>query len=269
MDSCKLQYARMLCLGAVVGMAACSADEELGPDGDCIGCQDADEFRAGPIDEGPLFDYVSAPDAAYSFAPAGQIPGEGFTAYLLQMTSQQWRTPDEVTPNLWNHWVTVVVPDQLLTTQAHLIITGGSMSADPPDGDDLALFGPIALGTGAPVVILSEVPGQPLAFPDRPETLREDELVAYSWKKAMETGDPTWAAYLPMTKAAVRAMDTAEAFLAATLGAAPTGFIVTGFSKRGATAWLTAAVDPRVTADVPGVFNVLNLAQQVDNQFEN
>ncbi len=269
MNLLRLPYPRMLLLSSVAMATACSAEDELGLDVDCLECGDAVELRSAPIVEGPLFDYVNAPDASYGFSTVAQIPGEGFTAHLIQMTSQEWRTADEVTPNLWTHWVTIVVPDQILTSQAHLIITGGSMSAVPPDGDDLALFGPIALATATPVVILSEVPGQPLTVPDRPDTIREDELVSYSWKRAMETGDPTWAAYLPMTKAAVRAMDTADAFLGTLLGAAPTGFVVTGFSKRGATAWLTAAVDSRVSAVVPGVFNVLHLAQQVDDQFEN
>lgn len=42
----------------------------------------------------------------------------------------------------------------------------------------------------------------------RPGMLRSPGAVCltlvHTWKKAMETGDPTWAAYPPMTKAAVR-----------------------------------------------------------------
>ncbi|MDH3714003.1 MAG: PhoPQ-activated pathogenicity-related family protein [Gammaproteobacteria bacterium] len=44
-----------------------------------------------------------------------------------------------------------------------------------------------------------------------------------------------------------------------------THFVVTGFSKRGATAWLTAAVDDRVVAVAPGVFDVLNWAPSLEN----
>lgn len=233
----------------------------------CLDCDDS--LRSETVDNSALAQFVSNVDPEFAYSVIGSTPGDGYTVYLLNMTSQRWRTEEEISPNLWNHWLTIVVPDVVLTDKAHLIITGGSMSGSPPDGDDLALFGPIALATGTPVAVLSQVPGQPLTAPDRPEPMREDDLVAYTWKKAMETGDPTWAAYLPMTKAAVRGMDATEAFLGDVLGTSPTGFVVTGFSKRGATAWLTAAVDSRVEAVVPGVFNVLNMSQHIEDQFEN
>ncbi len=255
-----------LLLGSTVALGCSESDA---PSSDCVDCSGDEVERNAELIAGPLVDYVNTPDPAYDYELVATVPAEGYTVHFLNMTSQQWRTEEEISPNLWNHWVTVVVPDTVLTDKAHLIITGGSMSDELPDSDDLELFGPIALATGTPLVVLSEVPGQPLTAPDRPDSMREDVLVAYSWKKAMETGDPTWAAYLPMTKAAVRAMDTTEDFLGTTLGAAPSGFIVTGFSKRGATAWLTAAVDPRVEAVVPGVFNVLNLDQHVEDQYEN
>lgn len=252
-------------VAALLSLAGCDrAPADIGR------CDDCDSsLRSETVDNSALAQFVNTVDPEFDFTVVGSTPGDGYTVYLLNMTSQRWRTEEEVTPNLWNHWLTIVVPDVLLTDKAHLIITGGSMSATPPDGDDLALFGPIALATGTPVAVLSQVPGQPLTAPDRPEPMREDDLVAYTWKKAMETGDPTWAAYLPMTKAAVRGMDATESFLGDALGTSPSGFIVTGFSKRGATAWLTAAVDPRVEAVVPGVFNVLNLSQHVEDQFEN
>jgi PhoPQ-activated pathogenicity-related protein len=52
-------------------------------------------------------------------------------------------------------------------------------------------------------------------------------------------------------------MDTVQALLPQI-----TRFVVTGFSKRGAAAWLTAAVDARVKAVAPGVFDVLNFSPQ-------
>ena len=222
-----------------------------------------------------LTQYLYTPDAAYQYEEKGQIQGEGYTVYFLSMNSLRWRDESQVTPNVWQHWVSVILPDTLLTNKAHLIITGGSTSTDdnnsatPPQAQDLELFTPIAMNTGSVAVVVSQVPSQPLQFTDRPEPLKEDALVAYSWRKFIETGDPTWAAYLPMTKAAVRAMDSAQDFLKQTLGLAPDQFIVTGFSKRGATAWLTAAMDSRVMAVVPGVFNVLGFAQHVENQYRN
>lgn len=43
----------------------------------------------------------------------------------------------------------------------------------------------------------------------------EDDLVAFTWAKYLNTTDtPEWIIFLPMAKAAVRAMDTVEAFMA-------------------------------------------------------
>jgi len=42
---------------------------------------------------------------------------------------------------------------------------------------------------------------------------------------------------------------------------------VTGLSKRGAITWLTAVVDPRVRAIAPGVFDILNMDEQVEHHF--
>lgn len=216
--------------------------------------------------ESALEEYVYDPDPAYSFAPVAQWQGPGFTAHFLHMTSQRWRKPQDVTPNLWTHRLTVIVPDIRLTTTAHLIISGGSTTGNPPDPTDLQAVAPIALATGAVVAAIEQVPSQPLVFAGQPGGVREDDLVSYSWAKMMETGDPTWAAYLPMTKASVRAMDATQEYLGP-LGLEVTDFIVTGFSKRGAAAWLTAAVDPRVRAVVPGVFNVLHIADQAERLY--
>ncbi|MCO5965368.1 PhoPQ-activated protein PqaA family protein, partial [Sinorhizobium meliloti] len=32
------------------------------------------------------------------------IPGDGYTAHVLDMTSQQWRSAREVDKPLWRHW---------------------------------------------------------------------------------------------------------------------------------------------------------------------
>jgi PhoPQ-activated pathogenicity-related protein len=77
----------------------------------------------------------------------------------------------------------------------------------------------------------------------------------------MDTGDPTWLPRLPMVKSAVRAMDAVTEVLAGEAGGKVPikKFVVTGGSKRGWTAWLTAAVDPRVAAVVPIVIDVVNV----------
>ena len=65
---------------------------------------------------------------------------------------------------------------------------------------------------------------------------------------------------LPMTKAAVRALDTVTDFMATQKGGdvKVNRFVVTGASKRGWTTWSTAAVDQRVWAIIPIVIDMLN-----------
>ena len=64
-----------------------------------------------------------------------------------------------------------------------------------------------------------------------------------------------------MTKAAVRAMDAVTSFSATPDGggAKLTSFVVSGASKRGWTAWTTAAADRRVAAVIPIVIDTLNV----------
>jgi PhoPQ-activated pathogenicity-related protein len=89
----------------------------------------------------------------------------------------------------------------------------------------------------------------------------EDEIIAYTWDKYLRTGDARWPARLPMTKAAVRAMDTVTAFCGSTQGGAAkvNSFVVSGASKRGWTTWTTAVVDQRVVAIIPMVIDILNV----------
>jgi len=215
-----------------------------------------------------LRDFVQSDDPAYTYALDSEVLGIGYTSYFLQMDSQQWRTDDEISPSVWSHWLTILVPDIVTNTKAHLVIVGGDVSEDLPSMGELPIFVQVAIATGSPVAVLGQIPAQPSTAPDRPEPMREDDLVAYSWRKAMDTQDPTWAAYFPMTKAAVRAIDTTQEFLGDRIAQTPDGFIVTGFSKRGATAWLTAAADDRVEAVVPGVFTALELGVLAERQFQ-
>ncbi|MEW8498623.1 MAG: PhoPQ-activated protein PqaA family protein, partial [Candidatus Thiodiazotropha taylori] len=215
----------------------------------------------------PLKDYVYQDDPAYAYRLIEEHPGEAYDVYSLQLISQNWRSEEEVTPTLWQHWLTVIVPHQLSSTTANLTILGGGATDSPPSVESFDQLLPLATATGTIQVIISQVLGRPLKFKEQDQPLEEDALVAYSWRKSMQTGDPSWSAFLPMTKASVRAMDATQAFVADSLGLAVDDFIVNGFSKYGAIAWLTAAIDPRVVAVAPGVFNVLRLADQFERHY--
>ena len=89
----------------------------------------------------------------------------------------------------------------------------------------------------------------------------EDEIIAYSWEKYLTTGDPKWPLNIPMTKSAVTAMDAIQDYCAEIplFPVTINDFFVSGGSKRGWTTFLTAAVDDRVMAIAPIVFDALNL----------
>jgi len=216
----------------------------------------------------PLDDYVAKADDSYTYSVVKTDVGPGYTAYILDMTSQSWRSKDEVDRPLWKHWLTIVRPANATADKALLWINGGSNNRSAPDSADKMLVG-IALGAGAVVADLKMVPNQPLMFPDGGRPRTEDGIIAYSFSKCLATGDNSWPLLLPMVKSAVRAMDTVQSHLKSLDSGALDikQFVVSGGSKRGWTTWLTAAVDKRVVAIAPAVIDVLNMDEQMKHHF--
>jgi len=212
--------------------------------------------------------YIAAPDPNFSYKLVNTINDEGVTAYILDMTSQSWRSKDEVDRPLWQHWVAIIKPDKVKTSTGLLVISGGKNGSNPPDKLDKT-FAQIALGTQSVVTVLMMIPNQPLKFSNEPldaykeEGRVEDDMIAYTWDRYMKTGDELWPARLPMVKSTVRAMDTVTLFLGSEEGGKTNvdSFVVAGGSKRGWTTWMTAAVDPRVKAIVPIVIDMLNVEE--------
>lgn len=227
-----------------------------------------------PAAETALDRYVQAPDAAFRFSVVATRPGEGHTTYLLEMVSQRWLTAAEVDRPEWRHWLTIIKPDGVAHSTGFLLVAGGDTRRKPPERTDAGLLD-IALTTKSVVAELRMVPNQPLVFAnDGGRERTEDEIVAYTWDKYLRTGDERWPARLPMTKAVVRAMDAVTAFCASVPAGSGAGtaatvdrFVVAGASKRGWTAWTTAAVDRRVVALVPIVIDVLNVEPSFDHHF--
>lgn len=216
--------------------------------------------RATTTGQTALDRYVAAPDTNYSFHLVDRVPGQGQTTYVVEMTSQAWLTTNEVDRPVWKHWVNIVKPDVLATSNSLLMISGGKNGGNPPKGADPKTV-QIALASKSIVTELKMIPNQPLVFAGETEGRVEDSLIAYTWDKFLRTGDAKWPARLPMTKAAVRAMDTVTSFCASPEGGNTTvsGFVVAGGSKRGWTTWTTAAVDKRVIGIVPLVIDLLNI----------
>ena len=212
--------------------------------------------------------YVAAPDATFRYDLVHTLPGDGFTTSVLRLTSQTWLTEKEVDHPVWQHWLTVIRPGKVTSPKALLFIGGGGRDRAAPKSADKNLAG-IALATGTVVAELGGVPNQPLKFVGEAEGRVEDALIAYAWDKYLRTGDERWPARLPMTKSAVRAMDAVTAFCASADGGGVTvdSFVVAGASKRGWTAWTTAAVDRRVAAVIPIVIDTLNVRKSAAHHY--
>jgi PhoPQ-activated pathogenicity-related protein len=201
-----------------------------------------------------LKSYVSKPDAAYKWSIAEKNDTGTGTVYTLNMTSQTWQG---IT---WTHRIQVyhpagVPPGDVLP----LLNTGGG-----PNVPNMALGMEMAKRVKLPVAILYDIPNQPLL-----DGKKEDALIAETFVRYLDTGDPSWPLLFPMVKSVVRAMDALQAFSQQEWKRPLPQFIVTGASKRGWTSWLTAATgDKRVKAIAPMVIDVLNMPAQMKHQID-
>jgi PhoPQ-activated pathogenicity-related protein len=213
--------------------------------------------------------YVAAPDPNYGFKLVNSVTGDGYTSFIIEMTSQSWLTTNEVDRTLWKHWITITRPDQTVSSTALLLISGGSIDREAPTKPDGMML-KAALATKSVVAELRMVPNEPLVFGGDGRKRTEDGIIAYCWDKYLRTGDERWPTRLPMTKSAVRAMDTVTAFCASHDGGGVKvdSFVVAGGSKRGWTTWTTAAVDKRVIAIVPIVIDMLNIEPSFIHHWE-
>lgn len=213
-------------------------------------------------EEDPLLEYVRRPDKSFSFSKESvHLIGSEAHAHILRLVSQQWHGTE------WQHRLIVITPPQIKHPEtALLIITGGSNQKErpfDPSRVELELATQMAETFGMAVAIVEQVPNQPLIG-----GLYEDDLIAYTFSQRLETGGRDWPLLFPMVKSATRAMDAVTEFLAETHGTGPSKFIVTGASKRGWTTWLAAAVDDRVSAIAPMVFDIVNFRPQLAQQRE-
>ena len=233
------------------------------------GCAQPDSHSAAADQLTPLDKYVAKPDPNYSYHLVDTAKGEGQTTYILEMTSQAYLTTNEVDRPIWKHWMVIIKPDKVASSTSLLFITGGNNNSSHPKSADGNMI-KTAVETKSIVTELRMVPNQPLTFAGETIGRSEDSFIAYTWDKFLRTGDPKWPARLPMTKSAVRAMDTVTAFFGSPQGGNVKidSFVVAGGSKRGWTTWATAAVDKRVVAIVPFVIDMLNIEPSFKHHWE-
>jgi PhoPQ-activated pathogenicity-related protein len=211
--------------------------------------------------------YVAAPDPVYAWKVVKTSTAPTHKTYVLELTSQSWRTEKEVDKPVWKHWLTITRPNEIKSKHALLFIGAGS-NLDPAPEKSPDRSTRFAVETGSIVADLGMVPNQPLRFSDSPNSARsEDDLIAYSRVKHFTTKDDTWLVRLAMVKSGVRAMDAIQAW-ARSEQIAVDRFVVSGGSKRGWTTWLVGAVDPRVAAIMPVVIDALNSEAVTRHHFE-
>lgn len=221
----------------------------------------------------PFEAYLEAIDPAYEYELNHTISGDGYTGYVIRMVSQEWLTSEIVSETSWWHWLTIIVPDQVDHDTALLGIGGGSVNTEmPTSANDVSIN--TALATNSIVVNLHNIPFQPIRFldDDRLEERYEDDLIAYGWRQFLEGGakdeDAIWLSRLPMTKAAIRAMDTVTEFMSIEHNLIVDKFVVFGGSKRGWTTWTTAIFDDRVVAIAPAVIDLLNMIPSFEHHWQ-
>lgn len=237
------------------------------------------------VDATALDDYVWAEDDHYKYEDMGvTISGKSldgkhsWTGYMLNMTSQQWLTPEDVDRSIWWHYLCVIVPDTVdYNNNGTLWVTGWSNTDGLPTSkdEDIVLSASLAMGTKTIVGALFQIPNEKVIFSGDPEQMSrgEDAIIAYTWDHFLK--DPTkpeWLVRLPMVKAVLRAMDTVTDYVKKSWPEKNYNldyYTVAGASKRGWTTWLMGAVDPtRVVAIVPIVLDAVNFITVMHHQYQ-
>ena len=226
-------------------------------------------FSACTKRESLMKDYVQREAAAPRFEIEKVVDGEAWQEYIIRMVSQQWLTPNEVHPVEWQHWLTIVVPDEIEEREALMIIGGGSHKDETPESADPTLV-QVAVATKSVVADITNIPFQPVVYADDDASERyEDALIAYGWRsssKGRRDEDVEWLARLPMTRAVVRGMDVVQK-VSSSAGKPVERFVTAGASKRGWTTWTTAVTDDRVMAIIPIVIDLLNVVPSFDHHW--
>lgn len=225
---------------------------------------------------GALEDYVRRPEPLYGWSLHHSSWDLFADYYHLRLVSQQWLDEKQVDRPVWTHEMRIAQPravfcgDSARTSKvAVLIISGGKNKADGSFSYRMPLYGGlIARNFCRPVIELRQVPNQPLVFTDEEKGRVEDGIIAYSLDRYLREVPGDWPVQMAMVKSVVQAMTAMQAF-SRTREDVPDidSFVLIGASKRGWTAWLTAAVDPRVRAIVPVSIDMPNIPAQFPHHF--
>ena len=216
-----------------------------------------------------MSDYIESTKNEFSYDIQEVIYEENWTGYHIKMISGEWLDSKKVDQVEWWHYVDIIIPKQTTSSSGIMFIDGGEKSDDYFRLDAQSIGN--AIKTESVIVNVSNIPFQPLNFlSSEQDSFEEDDLIAFAWNKFLKQGakqkDVEWLPRFPMTRAIVRAMDLAQEIVLQN-DIVVKDFVVSGASKRGWTAWTTAAVDSRVKAVVPMVIDMLNLVPSFENHY--
>ncbi|ECS2314536.1 PhoPQ-regulated protein [Salmonella enterica] len=206
----------------------------------------------------------------YSLLEKKQRPGVMLQRFNLN--SQTWSPQGVVSPERWQNGVDIYIPDSAREKNALVVINNGSNnngSGTPvaPTNFNEEELSSIAIATRTVVISVSNVPNQVLSYQGVTTPLGEDNSVAYSWK--LFIGDThkyqDASLHIPMAASVSQAFRLAKKELTQQN---INKFIVTGASKRGWAAWLTALSDPDVGAVVPFAMDLLNTQKSLEHMYQ-
>lgn len=214
-------------------------------------------------------DYIDSTKNEFSYEIEDVFYEDEWTGYHIRMTSGEWLDSKKVENVDWLHYVDIVIPKETQTDTGIMFIDSGVNDENYFRLDSTSVS--YALRTKSVIVNIHNIPAQPVNFlASDQESFYEDDLIAYAWNKFLEGGakqkDIEWLPRLPMTRAVVRSMDLAQE-ITLQKNVNVKDFVVSGASKRGWTAWTTAAVDDRVVAVVPMVIDMLNMVPSFENHY--
>jgi PhoPQ-activated pathogenicity-related protein len=205
---------------------------------------------------GDLQAYVDKKDSTTRWDLVNKTSFGESDIWLIKLQSQTWRDIP------WTHDLILIRPKNAPPTKKILLLNSGG-TFDPENMGNARLGVTLAQRINTPVAVLLGIPKQPLFG-----GLHEDDLIAETFVRYLDSGDSSWPLLFPMVKSLVKAMDSIQEFTQREWEQPTEKFIVTGASKRGWTTWLTAAADSRVSAIAPMVIDVLNIPEQLPHQIK-
>jgi PhoPQ-activated pathogenicity-related protein len=168
-----------------------------------------------------LVHYLENSDETYDWQLEDSVAVNNSTIYQVKLTSQTWRDL------IWEHSLSIVVPNEVDYNGALLFISGGNNRNDDlhPGNNDEALqaVAAIARQNKAVTALIKQVPNQPL-FGGK----TEDEIISYTFHNYQEDGDYTWPLLFPMVKSVIKGMVTVQSFIGEKKGVVIENFMLTG-----------------------------------------